>query len=315
MNLSIYISGYLGSRLKDTTHSGSGGVFRFGNKRLIPSATDELLLNAIGYNTDDHIPLAALLKKAENEVDTVVDSSSHYLLAQPVNLLLQRDSFGMSEVVRLAENEYEILTRLLNKHFNMDGIVFEKSDTLQYWFVKFPASVNASTFPIQAVMHQNINSLLPFGPDAKQLLAVINQSQMLLHEHDVNIEREAKRQVSVNSLWLSGEGVLLARPNAIEAYTGEGTLLKSILAIKNKNAYSDIDELISSQVKQAVAVFEDVDQIDWGKVFNRIKSWKIRQVEVYLPVENSTLHIVISPWDCWKFWRRSKNKNVVHHEN
>lgn len=315
MNLSIYVSGYLGSQRKDTTHSGNSGIFRFGSKHVIPRTTDELLLNAIGYHTDNDIPLAALLKKAENAVDAVIDSGSHYLLAQPVNLLLQRDSFGLSEVVRLTEHEYEVLTRLLNKHFNLDGIVFEKSDTLQYWFVKFPTPVNASTYPIQAVMHQNINSLLPYGPDAKQLLAIINQSQMLLHEHDVNIEREAKKQVSVNSLWLSGGGVLLSRPNSIEAYTGEGTLLKSILAMKNKNAYSDIDELIRSQAKQAVAVFEDVNQINWGVVFNRIKSWKIKQIEVYLPAENSTLHVVINPWDCWKFWRRSKNKSIVYNEN
>jgi len=45
---------------------------------------------------------------------------------------------------------------------------------------------------------------MPQGTDAMRCQAILNQVQMLLHEHPVNQMREVVEQVPVNSIWLSG---------------------------------------------------------------------------------------------------------------
>jgi hypothetical protein len=315
MNLSIYVSGYLGCQRKDTAHLGSTKISRFGKEQLISKTTDELLLNAAGFNTHNHIPIAALLKQGEEQIEKNLDYHSYCLLAQPVNLLLQRDSFGLSEVIKLTEVEYDVLTNELNAHFNEEGVIFGKSHTLQYWFIRLTLPINASTYSVQAVIHQNINSLLPFGHDGKRLVTIINESQMLLHDHDVNVKREAEQHAVVNSLWLSGEGELQLETTNVEAYAGEGSLLKGILAVTGTKAYLDIDTLVDSQVKQAVMTYEDASQIDWDKVFKAVQSRKVKQLEIYLPTGNATTQVILKPLDCWKFWRKSKNKNTHYDEN
>jgi hypothetical protein len=312
MNLSIFLSGYLGSQLKDTPHSGSSALFRFGKMSFLPKTTDELLLTMLGLNTDNELPLAALIKQGELAVDRT--STSFCLLAQPVYLQLQRDSFGLSEVVKLSSAEYEKLTAELNEHFNEDGIYFIKSQTQQYWFVSFEFPMSVSTYPLQTAIHQNINVLQPYGKDAKQLLKVINQVQMLLHEHPINIVRSEQGEVTINSLWLSGEGVLPLGVATSAEFVGAGSLLNGVMTITDKTSYVSLESLLNGKVNQAIAIYEDIHSIEWDKLYQAVKQRKIKQLEINLPIENSTLHLSMTPWDCWKFWRKSQNVDSLYHK-
>jgi hypothetical protein len=305
MNLSIYLSGYLGSQLKDTPHSGSSALFRFGKVDFLSKTTDERLLSDLGLSAQGSLPIAALLQQGELLFDDTL--KSFCLLAQPVYLQLQRDSFGLSEVPKLSCTEYEKLTAEFNEHFNEDGIRFTKSKTQQYWFVSYASPINVSTYPLQAAIHQNINTLQPYGNDAKQLLTVINQLQMLLHEHPINIARSERDEVTVNSVWLSGEGMLPLEMVTSVEFLGEGSLLNGILKLANKAAHPNLESLLKKQVNQAVAIYEDLNHIQWGELFNAVKSRKIKHLEVYLPIGNVTMHLSIVPSDRWKFWRKPQS--------
>jgi hypothetical protein len=309
MNLSIYLSGYLGSQLKDTPHSGNSALFRFGKVDFLSKTTDELLLSVLGLRAQGSLPLAALLQQGELLFDHKLKSFS--LLAQPVYLQLQRDSFGLYEVPKLSGTEYEKLTAEFNEHFNEDGIRFIKSQTQQYWFVSYASPMSVSTYPLPAAIHQNINTLQPYGSDAKQLLNVINQVQMLLHEHPINMARSERDEVAINSVWLSGEGMLPLDIVTSAEFLGEGSLLNGILKLVNKTAHSNLEALLSTQVVQAVAIYEDICQIQWDKLYSAVKSRKIKHLEMYLPIGNATLYLSMKPWDCWKFWRKPKTLHAL----
>jgi hypothetical protein len=310
MNLSIYLSGYLGSQLKDTPHSGSHELFRFGKVSFLPKTTDELLVSMLGLNPHSGLPLAALIKQGESAVDQA--SESFCLLAQPVYLQLQRDSFGLSEVVKPSSAEYEKLTVEFNEHFNEDGITFIKSQTQQYWFVSFEFPMSVSTYPLQTAIHQNINALQPYGKDAKQLLKVMNQVQMLLHEHPINIVRSEQDEVTINSLWLSGEGTLPLGVATSTEFVGAGSLLNGVMTVTDKTPYANLESLLNSTVNQTIAIYEDIHSIEWGKIYQAVKQRKIKQLEINLPIENSTLHLSMTSWDCWKFWRKPQNIDSLY---
>src|SRR6266568_5191760 len=64
------------------------------------------------------------------------------------------------------------------------------------------------TTPPSAAREGLIEGNLPSGPDAMRFHALMNEAQMLLHEHPVNAEREARGEPALNSVWFWGGGVI-----------------------------------------------------------------------------------------------------------
>ena len=54
----------------------------------------------------------------------------------------------------------------------------------------------------------NLRDLMPAGRDGARVRSLVNEIQMLLHEHPVNAARLARRQPVINSVWLWGIGSL-----------------------------------------------------------------------------------------------------------
>lgn len=59
------------------------------------------------------------------------------------------------------------------------------------------------------------NEYMPFGSDADGFRRIVSEIEMALHEHPVNIAREATGRFPVNSLWLWGGG-LPSTPERVE---------------------------------------------------------------------------------------------------
>ena len=55
---------------------------------------------------------------------------------------------------------------------------------------------------------RNLRDLMPAGRDGARVRSLVNEIQMLLHEHPVNAARSARRQPAINSVWLWGIGSL-----------------------------------------------------------------------------------------------------------
>jgi hypothetical protein len=53
----------------------------------------------------------------------------------------------------------------------------------------------------------NLRHYLPRGSDAPRLQSIVNELQMLLHEHPVNLDRAARGLLPINSVWFWGFGV------------------------------------------------------------------------------------------------------------
>src|SRR3977135_1670535 len=64
------------------------------------------------------------------------------------------------------------------------------------------------TTPADAARGAAIDEKLPAGPDAMRFNALMNEAQMLLHEHPVNPERAPRGELAVNSIWFWGGGVI-----------------------------------------------------------------------------------------------------------
>ena len=133
-------------------------------------------------------------------------NGAYLLYAAPVHLLLQRDTFSLTEPtpLPLSSDESAALTALLNKHFAADDLVFFWHET--YWFLQLKHNPNIQTHAPQEALNKAIGIYLPTGDGAIKWAAFTNELQMLLFEHPINQAREANGMPAINSLWCYGGG-------------------------------------------------------------------------------------------------------------
>ena len=78
----------------------------------------------------------------------------------------------------------------------------------QRWYLYLPEAPLISTVSPGEIAGQTIDPNLPHGRDAAVWHALMNEVQMLFHQHPVNAQREASGEPTINSLWFWGEGRL-----------------------------------------------------------------------------------------------------------
>ena len=116
----------------------------------------------------------------------------------------------LSDPAALALNETDLreLLVLMQPYFETDGI------TLHYltpgrWLAEGELFRGLPTASLDRVLGRNVDAWLPDSQPAAPLRRLQNEMQMLLYTHAFNDARESKRQLPVNSFWISGTGEAL----------------------------------------------------------------------------------------------------------
>ena len=173
---------------------------------------EQWLAESFGGDSEDEIPAGALTLAASG----ASAGEAIWLRADPVHLKLNRDQLLLMPATGfgLAPAEAASLAETLNKHFTGE-LHFDPLHP-ERWCVRadtVPAQELRTETPLE-VAGLDINRHLPAGPDSKRWHGLLNEIQMLLHEHPVNEAREARGVPAVNSLWLWGAGRLPAEAAA-----------------------------------------------------------------------------------------------------
>jgi hypothetical protein len=318
MNLSIFELAYLGSQAKDTPHSGQNQILRFGKTQLVPETTDDIWMRELGLLPQPDRPLARLLWEAEAESTKKESQDTHnysLLLAQPVHLSLQRDSFALDSLLSLSTEEYLALTTHLNNFFVEDGITLLPSATHQYWFLKTSSPWQLTTQPVQAALYQNIQTWMPQGPDAYKLRQIINQVQMLLHEHPLNQKRVQLGLPEINSIWFSANAICgqdyVVEPTYDTVLVGHNVLTRVVSEIYQLPNYADLSTAAKAGAKHAMMMMDKADSVLWDAIYQAVRSRQIQQMTAHFPVVNSTLQVSLTTLDCWKFWRKPNSFELI----
>jgi hypothetical protein len=162
------------------------------------------LARAFEMDEDDEIPAGALTLAATGGAA----SDALWMRADPAHLRLNRDelilvpaaAFGVSSA------EAEQLAETLNRHFAGELAFYPLSG--ERWCVRvegIPADGLRTKSPAE-VAGRDINRHLPSGEGSMRWHGLLNEIQMVLHEHPVNEAREARGEPAVNSVWLWGAG-------------------------------------------------------------------------------------------------------------
>lgn len=277
-----------------------------GRGEWLEAAGEEILCQQFGIAKQQDLPLAALTRLGQG----LPADGAYWMLASPVHLLLQRDSFLLAPPAPLvlAADEKEALRVSLNQHFAGEGFELLPGEHAG-WFMQLDTPPELSTTLLDAAVGRDVTACLPQGKDAQRWRQLLNEMQMLLFEHEVNQAREARGEPAVNSLWVHGGGTLpAAGQTAINKVCGGNDCLRGMaLQAGVEHAAFQGMQAVLQQRQEHVLVQVSCSELEtgWSNVLWRaLKSWRIRQLELYFPWMGRTLRLSMQPADIWKFWCR-----------
>jgi hypothetical protein len=159
-------------------------------------------------------PLPAGAITAQADGTGRADRSPFWLRADPVHLRLGRISGTLIPGVgcNITRDDALAFVAALNGHFGAEHL-FVMVRPEQWCLRTVPDGPLASVSPLELAA-QDVDAALPRGAAAAHWLALMNEIQMVLHEHPLNAEREARGAPSINSVWLWGAGRLPASAHA-----------------------------------------------------------------------------------------------------
>jgi hypothetical protein len=248
----------------------------------------------------------------------------YWMRADPVHLQVGRDSLGLvdSAAFDVSRAESEALVEALNRHFGQT-MLFHSLRPAR-WYVRIEKAPDMQTTPAAAARGAAIDEKLPSGPDGMRFRALMNEAQMLLHEHPVNAEREARGEPALNSIWFWGGGVIdtakarpflaviaddpLARGLALAAGIPAPALPRGadsvLAALGDEGRVLVVAEASrEAQLRGRRATLER----DWFvPLLGALKSGRIGMLTLHLCGADSLLEVETVRSDLRHFWRRRK---------
>ena len=239
----------------------------------------DVLAMLFALDSNKPFPAAALSLLA---CDQYTDQG-HWFHADPVHLqadmdhAILRDTHGLD----LTQQESESLIKELNAHFQEDGIRFLMNNK-DSWFINVATCEKVSTMPLNEVISRNVYSFMPQGEDALFWKKFMNEVQMLMHQSQVNEQREENNKLPVNGVWLWGEGALPLNADLqdVEIY-GCHSLVKGLATLNDLNCrtISTADDFLEnfSKESKSILVLDDLfnvtcygDVMAWQSSFNEL---------------------------------------------
>jgi len=173
-----------------------------GRRLKTPGASLERALSA-QYHLPDALPLAPISLRG----DGGEPGADWWVRADPVHLKVHRDQLVLADASRLAVTPEEArdCVAALNSHFASDEITFVAPHP-DRWYARTANEPRLRTTPTSEAAGRGVGTLLPQGDDGARWRRVINEAQMLLHEHPCNQAREQADRHAINSIWVWGPG-------------------------------------------------------------------------------------------------------------
>jgi hypothetical protein len=172
-------------------------------ERTAGAHLERWLARAFGLEPVERAPIAALALLGEG----LAPGTDVWLRADPVHLKVHGTRLVLAEASRLGleRAEADELLAALNAHFGPRGIEF-LAPRPERWYLRCAEAPRIETTPLSEVAGRPVEDFLPQGEDGPGWRALLNEVQMLLHEHPCNARREERGALPVNSVWLWGAG-------------------------------------------------------------------------------------------------------------
>ncbi len=301
-----------------------------GRKEVRPSSSLEAwLLEAFGMATTDRLPVAPFALAGEG----LVHGDRDWMCVDPVHLRVERDDFTLFDATTfsLDQGEAHAFIDVLNNHFHAQGLRF-LSPVPTRWYMSSPTPMSATTTTLDQARGRSVDGLRPTGPGALTLQAVLNEVQMLLHQHPANEARERRGILPVNSVWPWGMGRMIdtraPRLSVMHADNALALGLARTAGITARPLAGGLETVLADPLQQGVvwtvldalrapAAYRDVAawraalfqlEVNWfGPATDALRRGRLGMLTILAIGPSSTLVVETTASDLRYIWRWRKN--------
>ncbi|HEX7339801.1 MAG TPA: phosphoglycerate mutase [Rhodanobacteraceae bacterium] len=212
---------------------------------LKPGARHELAVGDGFQWPGDSLPVAALIRE-----HVVHDAGEHVWLCADL-AHCEPDMTGVRVLaigsLTLTAADAEALAAPLRPLFGDSGMPLETTLPSR-WHLRLPADAPLPQMEAPGdVLGDDLARHLPEGAAGRRWRQILNETQIVLHQHALNRQRAQQGQSTVNSLWLWGAGRLPAWVKANVAVAYGDDLLLAALADKAGVPLQPLDALPTTQ--------------------------------------------------------------------
>jgi len=238
---------------------------------------------------------------------------------------LRADASGLvlfaAESAGISEDEGRALFEAVSLCLEQEGwsVRYGAADR---WYVSSTAPTPVpTTHALSQVVGQSISACLPDGEGADVWLRRINELQMELHGHAVNLRRAGQRQPLISGLWLWGGGPMPAAGNTIYSQIQTTRSVLSGLAHLHEVPQSGADDnflLVDLDACESAAALGDVQrwcealeelERDWfAPLLASLMRGRVRRIEL-LPLDG--FRYPLRRRDLLAFWRSSRDYRML----
>lgn len=180
--------------------------FARGDALPAAAAGREIVIREFFQFAGTRIPVAALTRQA----DCSDAAGFTWLRADPAHVRADMATARMLACGQLglsAEDCAELL-RPLKPLFGDSGFPIDAPRPSR-WYLRAPAGAKLPAFvPPEQALGDDLRLHLPEGDEGRRWRSLLNEAQIMLHNHPLNQQRAARGQLPVNSLWFWGAGSL-----------------------------------------------------------------------------------------------------------
>lgn len=190
------------------------------------------------------------------------------------------------------------------------------------WYLRLPKRLAFQAKHPSQIFQRTLDEVLPSGKDAGYLHRLLNEIQMVLHQSEVNQEREARGLVAINSLWIWGNGGAGSRSSIHTPIVyGDDVLVRSLARLAGsetkpldrfgeRGKHATDSENILLMINQPCGPLEareaaiDLAAFDnkWGKqILNGVQFGTYSSLRII----DHKRHLELSSIAAWMVWRRT----------
>ncbi len=230
---------------------------------------DATLCRVFGIDPGQALPVAALswLADCGRPVPDVL------LRADPVHLRADQRYLRLfgTHGMPLRAGEAEELVASINAYHVSRGWQLHAPHP-QRWYLALPERPALHTHAPQLAAGADIDPFLPAGADAIRWHAIMNELQMLLHDHPVNTAREARGEPAINSLWFWGNGTLPDTVTApASAICADHPVARGLALHAGVHCKPVPDNLAQWQDSGTALVV--LDALEWPQCYQDVEGW------------------------------------------
>ena len=151
-----------------------------------------------------------------------------------VTLQATHDDMVMKDYTagNLSKEDSQVLIKALNEQVMDVSATFHSGKGYHNLLVIKHAPLKEMLHPPNELIGEGIRQFMPEGKEVRDLIFVMNQAQIILHNHPYNQKRNNDQKDTVNSIWLWGNGTQPSLPSFNNKFGKSATVITASSMIK-----------------------------------------------------------------------------------